>query len=148
MLQGVVVTVMTKKTIELVTIGRLAERNGISTDTLRYYEKMGLIKATSRTSAGYRIYGEDAERILQFIRGAKTLNFTLEEIRQLLTLDRSDKATCAEVLKHTTGKISEAEQKIKELKSVKKILEGLVMQCPADATSVKSCPILGHIKQT
>jgi DNA-binding transcriptional MerR regulator len=138
---------MRQKTIELLTIGKLAERTGISSDTLRYYEKMGLIKATSRTSAGYRVYGEDAERILQFIRGAKTLNFTLEEIRQLLTLDRSDKATCAEVLQHTTGKISEAEQKIKELKSVKKILEGLVTQCPADSTSIKSCPILEHIKK-
>lgn len=139
---------MRQKTIKLLTIGKLAERTGISSDTLRYYEKMRLIKAASRTSAGYRVYGEDAERILQFIRGAKTLNFTLEEIRQLLTLDRSDKATCAEVLKFTTPKIGQAEQKIKELKSVKKILEGLVTQCPADATSVKCCPILGHIKQT
>ena len=139
---------MKGKETKLLTVGRLAERTGVSPDTLRYYEKMGLIKATSRTSAGYRVYGEDAERILQFIRGAKTLNFTLEEIRQLLTLDRSDKATCAEVLKFTTPKIGQAEQKIKELKSVKKILEGLATQCPADATSVKCCPILGHIKQT
>ncbi len=138
---------MSKKTIEILTIGKLAERTGMSSDTLRYYEKMGLIKAASRSESGYRIYGEDAERILQFIRGAKTLNFTLEEIRQLLTLNRSDKATCAEVLKHTTGKITEAEQKIRELKEVKRILSALVEQCPADGTSVSSCPILGHINQ-
>ncbi len=75
---------------KLLTVGRLAERTGVSPDTLRYYEKMGLIKAVSRSESGYRIYGEDAERILYFIRGAKTLNFTLEEIRQLLTLNRSD----------------------------------------------------------
>lgn len=138
---------MKQKTTQFLTIGKLAERTGISTDTLRYYEKMGLIKAASRSEAGYRIYGEEAERILQFIRGAKTLNFTLEEIRQLLTLNRSDKATCAEVLKHTTGKITEAEQKIRELKEVKRILSALVEQCPADSTSVSSCPILGHINQ-
>lgn len=138
---------MKQKTTQFLTIGKLAERTGISTDTLRYYEKMGLIKAASRSEAGYRIYGEEAERILQFIRGAKTLNFTLEEIRQLLTLNRSDKATCAEVLKHTTGKITEAEQKIRELKEVKRILSALVEQCPADGTSVSSCPILGHINQ-
>lgn len=138
---------MKQKTTQFLTIGKLAERSGISTDTLRYYEKMGLIKAASRSESGYRIYGEDAERILQFIRGAKTLNFTLEEIRQLLTLNRSDKATCAEVLKHTTGKITEAEQKIRELKEVKRILSALVEQCPADGTSVSSCPILGHINQ-
>ncbi|MBN8542747.1 MAG: heavy metal-responsive transcriptional regulator [Alphaproteobacteria bacterium] len=138
---------MKGKETKLLTVGRLAERTGVSPDTLRYYEKMGLIKAASRSQSGYRIYGEDAERILQFIKGAKTLNFTLEEIRQLLTLNRSDKATCAEVLKHTTGKIIEAEQKIRELKEVKRILSALVEQCPADDTSVSSCPILGHINR-
>lgn len=138
---------MKGKETKLLTVGRLAERTGVSPDTLRYYEKMGLIRAASRSQSGYRIYGEDAERILQFIKGAKTLNFTLEEIRQLLTLNRSDKATCAEVLQHTTGKISEAEQKIRELKEVKRILSALVEQCPADNTSVSSCPILGHINR-
>lgn len=139
---------MKGKETKLLTVGRLAERTGVSPDTLRYYEKMGLIKAASRSQSGYRIYGEDAERILQFIKGAKTLNFTLEEIRQLLTLNRSDKATCAEVLKHTSGKITEAEQKIRELKEVKRILSALVEQCPADDTSVSSCPILGHINRS
>lgn len=139
---------MKGKETKLLTVGRLAGRTGVSPDTLRYYEKMGLIKAASRSQSGYRIYGEDAERILQFIKGAKTLNFTLEEIRQLLTLNRSDKATCAEVLKHTTGKIIEAEQKIRELKEVKRILSALVEQCPADDTSVSSCPILGHINRS
>jgi len=138
---------MEGKNVKLLTIGRLAERTGVSPDTLRYYEKMGLIKAASRSESGYRIYGEDVESILQFIKGAKTLNFTLEEIRQLLTLNRSDKATCAEVLQHTTGKIIEAEQKIRELKEVKRILSALVEQCPADGTSVSSCPILGHINR-
>lgn len=136
------------KKIEKLTIGKLAKRSGISTDTLRYYEKMGLIKAASRSKAGYRFYGEDAERIIQFIKGAKTLNFTLEEIRQLLTLNRSDKATCAEVLKYTTDKIAEAEQKIRELKVVKKILTSLVKQCPADDSAITCCPILKHIKST
>lgn len=138
---------MSKKTIEILTIGKLAERTDMSSDTLRYYEKMGLIKSASRSKTGYRIYGEDAERILKFIKGAKTLNFRLEEIRQLLTLNGSDKATCAEVLKHTTHKINEAEQKIRELKEIKKILSALVEKCPADDTSVSSCPILEHINR-
>jgi DNA-binding transcriptional MerR regulator len=106
---------------------------------------MGLIKAASRSQSGYRIYGKDAERILQFIKGAKTLNFTLEEIRQLLTLNRSDKATCAEVLKYTSGKIIEAEQKIRELKEVKKALLVLTKECPGDDTSSDVCPILDYI---
>lgn len=136
---------MKAKTIKKLTIGKLAELTSISADTLRYYEKMGLIKAASRSSAGYRIYGDDAERIIQFIRGAKTLNFTLEEIRQLLTLNRSNKATCAEVLSHTTGKIAEAEQKIRELKEVKKALLVLTKECPGDNTSSTNCPILDYI---
>ena len=133
------------KTIEKLTIGKLAELTNISPNTLRYYEKMGLIKVASRSSAGYRIYGDDAECIIQFIRGAKTLNFTLEEIRQLLTLNRSDKATCAEVRQHTTGKIAEAEQKIRELKEVKKALLVLTKECPGDGTSSADCPILDYI---
>jgi DNA-binding transcriptional MerR regulator len=136
---------MSKKTIEILTIGKLAERTGMSSDTLRYYEKMGLIKAASRSQSGYRIYGEDAERILEFIKGAKILNFTLGEIRQLLTLNSSDNATCAEVLKHTTGKITEAEQKIHELKEVKKALIALTESCPGGDAPTADCPILEYI---
>lgn len=138
---------MGQKNIDKLTIGKLAERSGISSDTLRYYEKMGLIKA-SRSKAGYRIYSEETEHIIQFIKGAKTLNFTLEEIRQLLTLNSSDKATCAEVLEYTKQKIVQADAKIKELKEVKKVLGELVKKCPADATSTQCCPILGHIQQS
>ena len=115
-------------------------------DTLRYYEKMGLLRAESRTSSGYRLYSLENEKIVKFILGAKLLNFTLEEIKRLLTLDMSNQATCAEVLKHTSHKISEAEKKIQELKQVKKTLNTLVKQCPADNTSTNCCPILGHIK--
>ena len=103
---------------------------------------MGLIKAASRSESAYRIYGEDAERILKFIRGTKTLNFTLEEMRQLLTLNRSDKATCAEVFKHTIGKIAKAEQKIIELKEVEKALLMLTENCPNEDTSSADYPIL------
>lgn len=136
---------MDGKKNKLLTVGRLAERTGVSPDTLRYYEKMGLIKAVSRSESGYRIYGENAERILEFIKGAKILNFTLSEIRQLLTLNGSDKATCAEVLKYTTGKISEAEKKIHELKEVKKALIALTESCPGGDVPTTDCPILDYI---
>ncbi len=128
------------------TIGKLAELTGITTDTLRYYEKMKLIAAESRSSAGYRLYHPDAVRVIRFIRGAKALNFTLDEIRKLLALDSSDQSTCAEILKHTECKIAEAEIKILELKEIKNVLTGLVKACPGDATSAQACPILDHIK--
>jgi MerR family Zn(II)-responsive transcriptional regulator of zntA len=80
------------------TIGKLAEITGVSADTLRYYEKMKLIRA-DRTGSGYRVYDADAEGVIRFILGAKALNFTLEEIRSLLSLKASDQTSCVEVLK-------------------------------------------------
>ena len=129
------------------TIGKLADLTGVSADTLRYYEKMKLINGTSRSPAGYRLYEPDAIRVVRFIRGAKELSFTLDEIRQLLSLKTSDQSTCAEILKHTESKIKEAETRIKELKEIKKVLKALAEQCPADDTSSDCCPILDHISK-
>jgi DNA-binding transcriptional MerR regulator len=128
------------------TIGKLAEISGVSADTLRYYEKMKLVHAAGRTAAGYRVYDPGAARIVRFIGGAKALGFTLEEIRELLSLESSNRASCAEVLKRTSAKIAEAETKIRELKEVRKVLSRLAKECPADSTPVSCCPILDHIK--
>lgn len=133
-------------TAKNLSIGDIARETGVSADTLRYYEKMGLIAPLARTQAGYRMYGAEAVRIIRFIRGAKALSFTLEEIRQLLVLDASDKTTCADMLARTQKKMHEAEQKIRELKAIKKLLDGLVKTCPGDGASLKHCPIMDHIK--
>jgi MerR family Zn(II)-responsive transcriptional regulator of zntA len=133
--------------IKQLTIGRLAEITGTTSDTLRYYEKMRLITSTSRSPAGYRLYDEDIIRVIRFIRGAKALNFTLVEIRKLLALNTSDQASCAQVLKQTEGKIQEAEAKILELKEIKAVLSELVQACPGGTTSAKDCPILDHIQR-
>jgi len=127
------------------TIGKLAELTGVTADTLRYYEKMKLLKAEGRTSSGYRLYSPNTANVVRFIRGAKSLNFTLEEIRKLLALNTSDQTTCIDILKHTEGKIAEAEIKIKELKEIKRVLTDLVQRCPGDDTPVKACPIMDHI---
>lgn len=129
------------------TIGKLGELTGVSAETLRYYEKMKLIVADSRSPSGYRLYSPDAVRVVRFIRGAKELNFTLDEIRQLLALKSSDKATCAEILKHTEVKIKQAETRILELKEIKKVLKRLAEQCPADGSPLDCCPILDHISR-
>ncbi len=129
------------------TIGKLAELTDTTPDTIRYYEKMKLIKATSRSEAGYRLYDLEAVSVINFILSAKTFNFTLAEIKRLLLLNGSDQASCEEVLKHTEAKISEAEAKILELREIKKVLSRLVKNCPGDSTSAKACPILDHIKK-
>lgn len=128
------------------TIAKLAEATGVSTDTLRYYEKMRLIIPISRSRANYKLFSPDTVSVIRFIRGAKMLNFTLAEIKSLLALNASDKTVCADVLKHTEGKISEAEAKILELKELKEVLGKLVKACPGDTTSAKDCPILEHIQ--
>lgn len=128
------------------TIGVLSKQSGVSVDTLRYYERLGLL-APVRAASGYRHYDADALRILRFIRGAKALHFTLEEIRELMFLSASDKTTCSEVLEKTSAKIREAEEKIQELHEIKKLLENLAKACPGDETSAEACPILHHLRQ-
>jgi MerR family Zn(II)-responsive transcriptional regulator of zntA len=129
------------------TIGQFADVAGISADTLRYYEKLKLIKATTRSRSGYRLYDPEMLSVVHFINGAKALQFTLVEIKQLLTLSTSDQARCSQVLKHTEAKITEAENKIRELKAIKKVLGNILKQCPGDDTSAKACPILDHLQK-
>jgi MerR family transcriptional regulator, copper efflux regulator len=136
-----------KRTDRKLTIGDIATETGVSTDTLRYYEKMGLIAPIARTRAGYRIYCTDSIRIIRFIRGAKALNFTLDEIRQLMALDTSRQATCAQMHRRAQEKLHEAEQRIRELKAIKTRLSALVSTCPGDASPIAHCPIMQHIKQ-
>ena len=133
--------------MKYLTIGKLAELTGTTTDTLRYYEKMKLISKAERSAAGYRLYNPDAVRVVRFIRGAKELSFTLDEIRQLLTLKTSDQSTCSQILDHTKIKIKEAETRIRELKEIKNVLKQLVAKCPADGSKLDCCPILEHISK-
>lgn len=129
-----------------ITIGKLSKQSRVSIDTLRYYEKLGLLKA-QRTGSGYRLYDENALKTVNFILGAKSLNFTLDEIRDLLTVTSSNRATCAEMAQWAEVKIKEAEKKIRELKEIKRVLQSLADACPSDATPVEACPILSHMKK-
>lgn len=121
------------------TIGKLAERTGVSTDTLRYYEKMELLQPGERTKSGYRLYHYDAVRVVRFIRGAQVLQFSLAEIRKLLSLSHGDRANCRQLLKRTEDKIREAETAIMDLNEVKRTLGSLIEKPSlklAKATSV------------
>lgn len=127
------------------TIGKLAALTGTTADTLRYYEKMKLIMAASRSRAGYRLYNQETIAIIRFIKGAKALDFTLVEIRKLLALSSSDQATCAQVISKTEDKIEQAETRILEMKRVRKVLKDLVERCPGGDAPLEDCPILEHI---
>jgi len=108
------------------TIGKLAERTEISTDTLRYWEKIELLKPGTRSATGYRMYHYDTVRVVRFIRSAQALHFSLEDIRELLSLNASDPRSCKRIMKQTEVKIHEAQRKITELQAIKNTLASLV----------------------
>jgi DNA-binding transcriptional MerR regulator len=129
------------------TIGRLAELTGVTTDTLRYYEKMGLIKSASRSESGYRLYDAGMVRVIRFIRGAKALNFSLREIRRLLTYTINDQPRCMVALKHVEKKIMEAEGKIREFREIREALDNLANACHTDDPK-KVNSILDYIQKS
>lgn len=136
---------MKKRTDHTLTIGKLADECGVTIDTIRYYERFKLIQAQERSKAGYRLYAPESVRRLLFIKRSKELGFTLDEIRKLLALKSAKDATCAEMLKHTRGKIAEAKDRLKELMRIEAALTQLADVCPGDATPISKCPILVHL---
>ncbi|KQZ57782.1 MULTISPECIES: heavy metal-responsive transcriptional regulator [unclassified Lysobacter] len=127
-------------------IGLLAKRAGVPIDTVRYYERNGILPPPERQPSGYRAYSQrDVER-LRFLRRAKALGFTLVEIRDLLELSsrRDDdmgnlKATASEKLAHVEGKLT-------ELTRIRDGLRELIEACPGHGT-LDSCPILAALAQ-
>lgn len=122
-------------------IGALAAAAGVRRDTIRYYERTGLLPSPGRTSAGYRLYGDADLLRVNFIRAAQDLGFTLAETGELLTLQTSDTASASAVLAITHEKIRQAEMRVGELNRIRTILEGLAADCPGDAPT-RDCPIL------
>ncbi|MCC6474099.1 MAG: heavy metal-responsive transcriptional regulator [Burkholderiales bacterium] len=128
----------------LTTIGKLAKAQGVRAATLRYYEQMGLVPATRRTAAGYRVYGEDAARRLHFIRRAQALGFSLEEIAELLNLSDRPHASAGEVKKITRRKIAEIETRVRDLERMKRALMQIEHRCSGHGSTAK-CPILAAL---
>lgn len=126
------------------TIGAFAKTVGVRTDTIRYYERNGLLPEPGRTTAGYRIYDECDVARVRFIRKSKHLGFTLKEILTLLSLKISDTARAADVLEITRLKISRLESQIADLGRIESALTDLANECPVDAP-VTDCPILAHL---
>ena len=122
------------------TIGRLAREVGIHLETVRFYEREGLLPSPPRSASGYRLFPADAKR-LKFIKRAQELGFSLSEIRELLALRRSRRSTSAEIRKRTEAKIADIDGKIRSLDSMRKALLKLVRSCDGCA-QVSACPIL------
>ena len=104
------------------TIGKLAKAAGTGIETVRFYERQGLVAPPPRTESNYRIYPQEEVKRLRFIKRAKALGFTLREIKDLLALSLDPHATRADIKKRTLAKIEDVERKIRDLTSIREAL--------------------------
>lgn len=128
------------------TIGKVARGAGLAVDTVRYYEREGLLEKPARTPGGYRRYSPEAVKRLQFIRQAKELGFTLAEIRELLTLKVAPDKSCADVRARAQAKIADVESRIAQLERMKRALEQLAASCSGQGPT-SECPILEALER-
>jgi MerR family copper efflux transcriptional regulator len=126
------------------SIGQLAQQAGVAIDTVRYYERNALLAPAGRLASGYRRYGVTELKRLRFIRRAKALGFTLDDIRALLTL--SDERDVAQVKQAAQRKLGDIEQRITELERIRTGLHTLIAACPGHGRA-EACPILNALTQ-
>jgi MerR family copper efflux transcriptional regulator len=130
--------------MDSLTIGQLAKQTDIGLETIRFYERKGLIEDPPRRPSGYRAYPPDTVQRVRFIRTAKELGFSLKEIGELLALRVDPVESCAHVKTIAEDKITDIEQRIRTLQRMRKTLRNLVAACEArEATS--DCPILDSL---
>ena len=123
------------------TIGTVARRVGVNIDTIRYYEREGLLPEPQRRASGSRSYGEGTIAQLRFIRRAKALGFTLEEIRELLALSHDRQLGVKAVKQRARLRLAALDTRIAELQRVRDGLAQLVASCPGHGAP-EHCPIL------
>ena len=124
-------------------IGEAARASGVTAKMVRHYESIGLLPPARRTEAGYRQYGMDDVRILQFIHRGRALGFSLDQIAGLLALWRDKQRASADVRRLALEHIDELDRKIAELEAMKRTLAALASSCHGDARS--DCPILDDL---
>jgi Cu(I)-responsive transcriptional regulator len=123
-----------------VKIGELASATATKVETVRYYEKIGLLPPPARTSANYRAYGSEHLARLSFIRRARDLGFTLEAVRELLTLSDDKSQSCEAVDSIARVHLTEINQKVRDLKSLRSELNRVVGSCSHG--TVADCKII------
>lgn len=127
--------------MERLTIGGLAKQGAVNIETIRYYERQGLLPKPPRLQSGYRAFPLESVQRVRFIKRAQELGFSLKEIKELLALRIDPHSTSADVRKRAEAKIASIEGKIKTLSAMKKALMQLTATCCGDG-SASECPIL------
>jgi MerR family transcriptional regulator, copper efflux regulator len=124
-------------------IGTVADKSGVPPKTIRYYETIGLIRPADRRANGYRSYSAADMRTLNFIKRARSLGFSVEEVRDLLDLWHDRTRTSARVKALATRHIEALDRKIKELEAMRGAVADLVRRCHGDARP--DCPIINEL---
>ncbi len=123
------------------TIGKTARQAGVGVETIRFYERKGLIAAPPRRSSGYRQYPPETVQRLRFIKHAKDLGFSLQEIGELLELRVAPGTTCGHIKRRAETKIADIDGRIRSLQRMRRALKRLAAACDGKAP-VRECPIL------
>lgn len=132
----------------LLTRGELAKTCDVNPETIRFYERGGLLPEPDRTPSGYRQYDEHAVQRVRFIKRAQNVGFSLEEIRALLDLQfHADDATSGDVRAMVDVKLREIDEQVRRLLEMKQVLERFRHDCPGGDESIAACPILASFAE-
>ena len=124
-----------------IRIGELSRRTGCNIETIRYYERVGLLPRPSRSTSRYRLYGDEDVSRLTFVRRSRELGFTLDEVRALLALSvDQDEETCSEVRELAAGHLADVRAKIADLRAMERVLAEAMRRC--DAGERRGCPLI------
>ena len=129
----------------LLNIGQVAKQTNVTVETVRFYEKQGLIAAPQRSESGYRKYPLETVKRVQFIQHAKEVGFTLRDIGELLALRQKPGTSCADIKLRATQKIEEVDQKIHDLNRIRDALGRMIMKCSGRG-DLSECPILEELE--
>ena len=127
------------------TIGELAKRSQVNIETIRYYERRGLIPNPPRRASGYRQFTQEAVIRIRFIKHAQEVGFTLKEISELLSLRVDPKTSCVDIRMRAEEKIEEVDEKIRGLEAMRKALHQLKAACKGRGPT-SDCPILDTLE--
>lgn len=127
--------------MEGLTTARVAREGGVNVETIRYYERHGLLPKPPRTPSGYRVFSGDTVRRLRFIRRAQELGFTLNEIKELLAIRVKRGSSCADVRRKAQAKIADVDAKIRHLQAIREALREITATCSGEGPAT-NCSIL------
>jgi len=138
--------ILSEPDAQALTVGKLARLAEVSADTVRFYEKEGLVAPARKSAAGYRLYEKDAVRRLRFIKHAQACGFSLAEVRELLTLRGSGTACCTDVKSVAVHKKLLIEAKIRTLQTMSRALSELIARCDGGLLPLDACAILAALE--